>query len=567
MIVKVAVTLLGTAIISYLLIPAVSDLALWQSTGIFLCLNVMFIGLEIRRNAGIQQSTYALSDPNVNGQLSLDVDPFVAETAAMIEQIKAVAQPQRSAVEHPPARKTIPIQKMNFYEAEALVLTELLQQQHGQNVRVTTDGMVKAPRFIGYRVNQIGALQFKKLAATELDLAREINDVHRNFSFGSVNINFTETQPIWLQISNPKPFKLLWSSRHDNWRPKPLQAMLGYYYEGVTAKPLIIDIKGKDSSHVNGAFFGQPGAGKSRMMQAALDGMFEFTPPTELRAWGIDLSNNAFAPYIGLPHFEAACSDIHEAMKILQMFANWCEAETAPTDGVHRLLVIDEFQDLLTHNDYGKTALKLMDDILSKGRKFGIRVWMATQNPSAKSYPADLKPKTHFMCCGFILNDDYVSSELKIKGASKITEKEEMIIVTPTGTHRTSLMFYPDDEQAAMLKGLIGRWNNQTVTVAPSPAVVTPSSFVASQEPPVSIENTPANGLGPNERWNLPNRAPTPGEAKIIVDMVRNADPATELFHWRGEVSKNKVMFHVYGSKGIDKSKWIGEILEEAGLL
>jgi hypothetical protein len=542
--------------------------------------------------------------PTIGGAPSTD---GIEQAAAMIQAVRAAVQqtapasvsaaapaltptPPASETPRPPAseatRSATPPKAKGFYELEAVALTELLQRNYRLNVRVEGKGYVKAPRFIAYRVTQTGALQFAKLTKAEGDLAREINDIHRNYRFGDTQIIFTDSQPIWLQISNPKPYPLMWTDRHQFGKLKPLQALLGVYYDGAVAKPLIADMRGKNTSFTNGGWFGQPGAGKSTDMHEALCSMIEVTSPTELMVWGIDLSKNVFANYAGLPHIAQHTKNVETALEILQMFANWCEAGNLAPDAIHRLLVIDECQDLLTHPKYGKAALELLDAILSKGREFGIRVWMATQNPDAKCYPSTLKPKTHFMACCCIMNDAYVRSELGIYGASKITEKEELIFTGPRlSNQRVSIFYFTEQDRDDMIAGLIHKWGIPSFAVTP-PAP--PRNMVAPIAPAPPIESvavaeqgrggevvTPAAALllagardPAQHKWNLPHRALTPAEEDAIIQMVLDADPATEQFHYRGDPSINKIIVHVYAEKkNKEKITWVKGALIKGGLL
>ncbi len=569
--IRVGITLLITASVSYGLLPMIKPIGYWTSTGIFACLVVACVLIE-NRNRGdddlaldaVRQAIPTPTAPDPADKMAEMFSTVMSAVGGMGGTSAAPDRPLASKVMKP----ATPDKAMGFYAVEAATLTQLLQTNHGLNVVVEPTGFVKAPRFVAYRVRTTGPVRAKKLTDAENDLAREINDIHRNYRFGKTEIIFTDTQPIWLQISNPKPTDLNWEERHTLWNPKPLQAILGHYYNGATATPLIVDIGGKDTSYTNGAWFGQPGSGKSTSLHEALCSLIEHTPATQLQVWGIDLSKDVFRLYEGLPHLAQHTRDIDEAIAILDQFWEWCRAGGAPTDGVTRLLVMDECQDLVTHHKYGKAVQERLADILSKGREFGIRVWMATQNPDQNSYPSTFKPKTHFMACGHILNDNYVSSQLGIYGASKIVEKQELIFQGPVGMFRVSMFRFTGDQLDRMIDTLIQRWGYSDYRQP------TPIDYRKEDLPPVAaLAITPVIPaatpmLGAHKRWDLPHRALTEGEGNALIAMVKTTLPDTKLFHHRGKVSINKVIAHVYReSKNQEKIDWIKDHLARGGIL
>lgn len=571
---RVALTLAGVGSLAYVILPYFKPLSYGQSTSIMFCLIFVVIGFELKKTAelrAIRAAHAALQKPATTAPV---IDQAASLTTELAEVLQAAGLVQQPPVQQAPAvapKKTTVNKAMGFYEIEVMALTRLLKTHYRLNAEVTAEGMFKAPRFVAYKVIQTGALKFDKLQAAEFDLAREINDIHRNNAFGPVSIMFTQTQPIWLQITNPKPYRLEWADRYNLWNPKPFDCITGVYYEGATAKPLVINIKGKNSPFINGGWFGQPGAGKSTDMHMALTSLLEYTSPNELHLYGIDIAKNVWQRYQGVPHLKRCARDIEEALRILKQFSDWCQADGLKIDGIHRLLVIDECQDLLTDPVHGKIALKYLSDILSKGREFGIRVWMATQNPDSDCYPSKLKPKTHFMCCCHILNDDYVSSELKIVGASKMTEKEEFMYVGPGLETRVTMYEFTDQDLESSIETIIKKWGyGEQEAKAPEKELIAKPPVAATITPPPStmVQPAPKSRLGAEHRWMLDHRMLTPDEAETLIEIINAEDPRSEKFHYRGELSENRVIIWVYeGSKNEEKSAWVKEVLVKGGLL
>jgi hypothetical protein len=595
--IRIAVTLLGCGSLSYVVLPAIRSLEYYQSTTIFFCMILIVIGIHIRGNAR-HNAAMAVMQASKQAKAPTPIDPTMAESltgelAAVLQAAGLVQQPPAVApavaVQAVKSKPTVS-KAQGFYEIEVMTINRLLKTHYKLNAEVTIQGMVKAPRFIAYEVVQKGPLTFDKLKKIEYDLAREVNAINRNNAFGPVTCMFSSTQPHWLQVTNPKPYRIHWDQRYDLWKPQPFDAYLGFYYDGSTAKPLVANIKGKNSPFINGGWFGQPGAGKSTDMHMALTSLLEYTSPSELHVYGIDIAKNVWQRYQGVPHLKRYARDIEEALRILKQFSDWCQADGLKIDGIHRLLVIDECQDLLTHPDHGKIALKYLSDILSKGREFGIRVWMATQNPDSDCYPSKLKPKTHFMACGFIMNDDYVSSELGIVGASVMTEKEEFIYMGPgTNTRekgagtRVTMYEFTDQDLESSIETVIRKWGygeinnagpekelifNPATTIAQPVAQSAVAVTVVDTKMVQPVAPSPRSKLGAEHRWMLDHRMLTPDEADRLIEIVQAEDPKSEKFHYRGGVSENRVIEWVYeGGKNVEKSAWIKEVLVKGGLI
>lgn len=365
-------------------------------------------------------------------------------------------QPATSAA-RPPRRPATPQTSTDPYVGEATVINNQLKYVYGIEAQINPRDIVKSWTYITYPLTPTGHTPYDKTMKITGDLARDISLLYRSKHGNTdhVSVQAVDAHPkTLLQVTRAVPKPLLWSER-----PRGLGAMttaIGFYADGLAQKPMLIEMAGQDSNHINGGFYGQPGAGKSSTLLTALDILLANTPPSMLEVYGIDLKVNTFKRYAGVPHMRQYTSNANAAINILDHFVQWCHEETANPDLKYRLLVIDEFQLLLNHPEVGKAALEKITKIMTAGREWGIRVWTATQNPNADNYPAVLKPLTHFMACGKIQNDNYVRSQLGIYGASIIMPRREMVWTDGSMTnYRVATFWYSAEDRSESLQSLL----------------------------------------------------------------------------------------------------------------
>lgn len=146
---------------------------------------------------------------------------------------------------------------------------------------------------------------------------------------------------------------------------------------------------------------GMAGSGKSVLLHVLILGLALKYRPIDLDLYLIDLKEGVeFAPYAGLPHArvvaidtepEFALSVLNEVKREMERrgtefnrnkvndFRTWHAKELGPMPAV--LLIVDEFQVMLNRSDRtSATARLLLDDLVRRGRGFGIHVVLATQS-------------------------------------------------------------------------------------------------------------------------------------------------------------------------------------------
>jgi len=426
---------------------------------------------------------------------------------------------------------------LTFYQKEAIVINRQLAEVYKLNLAIDfrdKNAIVMTPTKIVYRTTQTGPVTLTKVERIAEDLARDISTLYRQKALGAnqaqrVVVQVADPHPIVFQVTRAQPKNLEWEKRPSL---PPFQTCCGFYLDGWTMEPQILDIARKDSQHGFGAWIGQQRSGKSRSMEAALNQLLASTP-SGLELYGIDLNADLFAQYAGVPQLKRKASTIEDAIAILAMFAKWCDAAYAPTDGMVRLLVIDEFHKLLNHAEYGAQALRYIKTIMQEGGKYLLRLWCATQNPNEENYPAALKPLTQFMLCSRIQNDFYVRQVLQLRGAGELLPKVEQLYDGPEGTHTLATFWYDDDQVRESLVGLR--------TTPP-----------ATTGQPNVVATTPADVKFPLP----PDRPPTAAEWAVVQQRIQAGE-----FRHRGELSEKQICFFVYGSKNDKKAAFIKQML------
>ena len=456
---------------------------------------------------------------------------------------------------------------LSFYQREALVINQRLE---AYGIKAGIDyrnrrAIVMGYGFVHYVLSQRGTMRFEDVRKVEGDLAREINALHRKHQFGPVHVIAVDSQPVVLQVTRAKPQKLLWAERKPHGRP--LQTFLGTYWIGAQHYELLLDFVGDDSKWINGAFFGQPGSGKSTLLRIALINLLETTPPEELEVYGIDLNSTSLDRYTKLPQVRRVDHAVEDALATLEVFAKWCAVDGRPTDGKYRLLLIDEFQMLMADSEYGDYALSLMVRILEAGRKSRIRVLTATQNPDAQSYPSKLKPRTHYMAAGLVVNDDYLRKQMGIYGASKLNGGGEFVFVGPVGNYLFTTYWMTEEDEQRAVQGLVRRWgasgSGPVHATGLDGSQVVHDRFSSGSGVVQTTGSEPLTrdaGSDAVSQINFPIR---PARALTEVEAVELRQLAElERFQHQGRLSLNKLVYYVYGAKRPELLEWIKAALD-----
>lgn len=463
-------------------------------------------------------------------------DEVVTESAAATEQEE----------QERPKQKGTPLQ------VEAVKIGAFLRNEYGLNVGVNPfkDGAImQTPLHNLIRLIERSPVDIGRIQANSKAIGRHVYGL-RNGKGGMVTVRAVDTQPLYLQVSRQDPQPHLWSDRE--WDRHPMETCLGDYWMGNVRIPLTVNLFGPGTDLANGLFCGQPGSGKTTVLRLALLGLFESTGPEDLHVYSIDTKANALSIFRKLPHMKATTSNFDEAAEIIEQFVEWCKDESRPTDGAHRLLVIDEFHDIISEGDNHANLSKIMN----KGREFGIRVWACTPVPDRYTYPPGLKGVTHFKVAGMVENDGYLKNPLGVYGASNLIPKREVIFKGVGLNHQIATFWLPDDEMAKEIER-IGAMYGVRITAD--------SIFAKPKEVRISADFADLRRSSPMPVVDFPispARELTDDEAVAAYRMWNQADKSVRSHNAK---SMNKLYHDVFGGPGGgDRRKYLKEAFDRA---
>lgn len=526
-----------------------------------------------------QRDVHALEDDlDAHDYMLITPEPEVAQPAtnsvAHSAAPQAIAQPRSTA---------LPAGGSRFYQIEGQILEAILQEIYGIQCEVDSK-QVFAPTFVGYILHAKGKVALSQLEAIAGDVAREINARSRRHQYGDVQVRVSDSQPLVLQVTRARLEDLNWSERDVRWKARSLATVLGIAWHGTKVMPVEIDLANENL--MTGGFFGSQGSGKSTLALAALVNLLQRTPPEKLWVYGIDTKANVFSKFAGAPHMRQYTSDLREALEILRQFYRWCLEAERPNDGTYRLLIVDEFQDLLLDPDIGEEAGKLILDIMRKGRAgllnshAKIRCWFVMQDPNRDNFPSEMKRLTHFMVTGHTLYDKYLNDQLGIAGAAVIKPQKEAIIISSNHPNmRFSSFNMPDSILDTEIQQLKEFWGEEYYDTPPSDtekeepimqhaeraSVVAPSAITATVQRLMQTGQLPNDGSASSAVVSIVNirgltsRALKPEERAAVRKLAQRPD-----MQYGGKPSMRKLAAHVYaGARSTAKEAWVKEAIEE----
>lgn len=195
----------------------------------------------------------------------------------------------------------------------------------------------------------------------------------------------------------------LWA--RADWPDDSLYAPLGV---DVKEEVVGIDFSSSRSPHL--LIGGMTGGGKSVALETLLWGLVKHYPPERLKLWMVDPKGNEFVQFETEPHVRAPIGmDAEDAIEMLEQGVAEMErryrlmkqssrergsriadisAYNALVDESERfpwiVVVLDEFADLTSEKEAGKTIEGLLQRLAQKARACGIHCVVATQKPSAE---------------------------------------------------------------------------------------------------------------------------------------------------------------------------------------
>ena len=197
--------------------------------------------------------------------------------------------------------------------------------------------------------------------------------------------------------------------RGEAWlRKRPGRFVVG---EGLAGEPVLGDLSDGATPHLLVA--GQAGSGKSVFLRALVIGMTAYHPPSLLQLVLVDPKLVTFTDLeerMGAHLASPVLNDVEEVLPKLDELVDEMQRryelfkdkkvqdllqynEVVPAEGrlVRTIMVVDEFADLLFVKSSRAPFLQAIQRLGAKARAAGIHLILATQHPTVKMIPGEIK--------------------------------------------------------------------------------------------------------------------------------------------------------------------------------
>lgn len=285
-------------------------------------------------------------------------------------------------------------------EADSIA-AQIVAQLKRQGVIVGIGRKTVGPRLVRIEVTS------PRQRVAQLD--RAADDVEHHLAGHGVRFE-REAARRWFSAPRKTPRRVeleaLLARRAAFLRERPGRFVLG---EGLDGEVIAGDLADGSSCHLLVA--GQTGSGKSVLLRALTLGLCHFHPPSAIRFLLVDPKRVTFggiAAGMGahldgpilydvealLPELEALVAEMEERYALfesrnVQNIDDYNEMTKAPLP--RRVVVVDEFQDLITSRASRQPFLNAVKRLGSMARAAGIHLVFATQRPDRTTVPGEIK--------------------------------------------------------------------------------------------------------------------------------------------------------------------------------
>lgn len=438
----------------------------------------------------------------------------------------------------------IDIQKL--VHAEIKVINRILSAHGIQAATNLSRTRVIRSGYISYGLRMADNERMKRIEAITREISSRLTE-RRCQLFGTqdrVPARLSDF-PTGIEVPHPEPQPLLWSWRKVDTAPTHSMLLGRSYINGPREERVSFD----EAPHA--LVVGITGAGKSILQQMMLLSLCYATSPADLRIVLIDLKNEDMLPFAHLPHIERFAGTPSEAIAAIRSVRDEKDRRVAdPNRKPYRLVLwIDELAQLAQE----KEAREALGDIASIGRGKLINLVAATQYPTAEGGMGPLmKANFPLRLVGMVApGQSHIATGRPQVGADLLPGRGAFLRCQGPDVHRLQAYYIEPADVVAMAGYVSRRW----VDMAPAIA-----SYSHQNQPATSGEKA-TSSIASYDSHLFPIRAGRP-LTEAEAQAVRRLAEAGE-FDYRGELSINRAMQAVYGSRSPERAMWIREALEQ----
>lgn len=286
-------------------------------------------------------------------------------------------------------------------EAEAL-RKRIVDEFKTQGVSVQVDSCSVGPAIIQIEVKVGAGQRVAALDSAAKDVEHHLTDLELRFRKEGAHrfIRVPRRTPRRVELTT------LLAKAADYLRERPGRFVLG---EQIDGEPLCGDLSDGGSCHLLVA--GQTGSGKSVLLRAIISSLCHYHPPDAIRFTLADpkrVTFEAFSHGIAAHLAGPIRYNIDEILPELdsltaEMEYRYALFQKASVDNIddynakagerlsRRVLVVDEFQDLMMNKATRQRLIDAVNRIGAKARAAGIHLILATQRPDRNTVPGEIK--------------------------------------------------------------------------------------------------------------------------------------------------------------------------------
>jgi hypothetical protein len=241
-------------------------------------------------------------------------------------------------------------------------------------------------------------------------------------------------------------------------RMKPFRAILGRSYTYGKEEVLKIDLNDPNEAAIFIA--GQPGCGKSNLMEGMLLSLANNTSPDLLSVYLIDMKRRSLAKMEGLPHVVDGGWDEDGAYRVCKAVFDDLMARRDSDNVEHKVvLFIDELREL----KFGSAEIlgEWLPRIVALGREIGVNVVAATQKPNAEDLGPIVNALFTVRIAGVVESPHASYHTLKRKGAGaeNLLGRGDMLL-SKIGREPVRMQAYRVMDIEGYVGQVAGKWPN-----------------------------------------------------------------------------------------------------------